>query len=107
MPALRYGSALLAVILALVFVVRPLMKRARRAAGDGGETAAANETAERVAAIQGAGEQGGNESYDDLPEQVRLARQLAANRPERAVEALQRMLEPPAEGESAQGARTA
>jgi flagellar M-ring protein FliF len=32
----------------------------------------------------------------DLPQQVELARRLAVSQPERAVEALQRMLEAPA-----------
>jgi flagellar M-ring protein FliF len=41
------------------------------------------------------GEDGGI-ALDDLPRQVELARRLAASQPERAVEALQRMLEAPA-----------
>ncbi|TRD11064.1 flagellar M-ring protein FliF [Erythrobacter insulae] len=87
--ALRYGTALLAVLLVLLMVVRPLMKRMRNEDRDPN----ADNDAEPIVANEG----NQNSSGDDLPRQVELARQLAVAQPERAVEALQRMLEPPAE----------
>jgi flagellar M-ring protein FliF len=98
----RYGTALLAVLLVLLFAVRPLIGRLRGR----GETvvAAASGDAAPLAVI-------GDDSADgeplremaqgvplgDLPRQVELARRLAASQPERAVEALQRMLAAPAD----------
>lgn len=96
MPALRYGTALIAVLLVLVFVVRPLMKRARGQGGDEGAGGESQDAAAIPAPAAGAGEE--PEDLADLPDQVRLARQLAASRPERAVAALQRMIEAPGEG---------
>lgn len=103
MPALRHGAALVAVLLVLLFVVRPLMKRARPATGEtagaavepAGEGSADVAPAARDAAEGEEGEPA--DEFADLPQQVRLARQLAASRPERAVAALQRMLEAPPE----------
>ncbi|MEQ8411667.1 MAG: flagellar basal-body MS-ring/collar protein FliF [Erythrobacter sp.] len=97
MPALRYGTALVAVLLAALFIVRPLMKRARTAGEDKGTGQDADE-AVAISAPSPAGDAGAEEDHADLPDQVRLARQLASSRPERAVAALQRMLEAPPEG---------
>ncbi|MEE4289336.1 MAG: flagellar basal-body MS-ring/collar protein FliF [Erythrobacter sp.] len=98
MPALRYGAALLAVLLVLFFVVRPLMKRAGAATG---AAPTDSDPARELAAddLDGADPEAGEaaDEFADLPQQVQLARQLAANRPERAVAALQRMLEAPPE----------
>ncbi|QUL39443.1 flagellar M-ring protein FliF [Erythrobacter sp. JK5] len=100
--ALRYGAALLAVLLVLLLAVRPLIARLRGARDDD-EDAAADATA----ALSGQGGEPQRRALpgdtatagqSDLPQQVELARRLAAAQPERAVEALQRMLEPPAEG---------
>ncbi|QIQ88222.1 MAG: flagellar M-ring protein FliF [Erythrobacter sp.] len=104
MPALRYGTALIAVLLVLLFVVRPLMKRARGATEKPAEDAAA-----LAAPVSGeAGSAGGDgDDFADLPEQVQLARQLAASRPERAVAALQRMLDAAPEGGEGGEARPA
>lgn len=105
MPALRYGTALIAVLLVLVFVVRPLMKRARRQGGDEGTGSETQQAAAIPAPAGDAGEE--REDLADLPDQVRLARQLAASRPERAVAALQRMIEAPGDsGESGEARAT-
>jgi flagellar M-ring protein FliF len=96
MPSLRYGSALLAVLLAILFVVRPLMKKMRRAANEPAPVAA---NPQMLASDEAAGT--GAANYGDLPQRVQLARQLAASQPDRAVEALQRMLEPQSEGSDA------
>ncbi|MFN4240083.1 MAG: flagellar basal-body MS-ring/collar protein FliF [Erythrobacter cryptus] len=101
----RYGAALLAVLLVLLFAVRPLLsgrsgKRKGDGTGEAAESAAASPTpasatpaheapaptpAEGMAALP----------LGDLPQQVALARRLAASQPERAAEALQRMLAAP------------
>ncbi|MBV7258926.1 flagellar M-ring protein FliF [Erythrobacter sp. WH158] len=89
--ALRYGTALLAVLLVLLMVVRPLMKRLR---SDSESEAVDDDEADvliKAGSIQSSG------TSADLPRQVELARQLATAQPDRAVEALQRMLEPPAD----------
>ncbi len=109
----RYGTALLAVLLVLLFAVRPLVSRAKGKAKD---EAAVAEPAEALAAdevataaladAEGAGEGEGvaipsadvvpemvaATAVGDLPRQVELARRLASSQPERAAEALQRML---------------
>ena len=109
----RYGTALLAVLLVLLFAVRPLVSRAKGKAKD---EAAVAEPAEALAAdevataaladAEGAGEGEGvaipsadvvpemvaATAVGDLPRQVELARRLATSQPERAAEALQRML---------------
>jgi flagellar M-ring protein FliF len=99
----RYGTALVAVLLVLLLAVRPLIGKFR-GKGDGkadAPPAASDETVaeEATAAPLSAGDAG--VPITDLPRQVELARRLAASQPERAVEALQRMLEgpdaPPAE----------
>lgn len=90
--ALRYGSAMLALLLVLLFGVRPLLAilRGRNepdpAAGD--MDSAAEEPAPAPAILTG----------EALREQVALARQLAAEQPDRAVIALQRMLAAPSAG---------
>lgn len=120
---LRYGTALLAVLMVLLFAVRPLIARTKpklpkdtaskdkpskaQIAADGQQAIAsgADPEADGGDAVL-ASEDGSNEAeetqvevspYADLPEQVRLARTLANEQPERALEALQRMLEPPAQ----------
>ena len=114
----RYGTALLAVLLVLLFAVRPLVSRAKGKAKD---EAAVAEPAEALAAdevataaladAEGAGEGEGvaipsadvvpemvaATAVGDLPRQVELARRLATSQPERAAEALQRMLAAPDE----------
>lgn len=98
--ALRYGTALLAVILGLLFGVRPIMKALR------GPQATEGEEAATPSAIADAGEipltpqpiPGQANGQDDLREQVELARRLANEQPERAVVALRRMLATPAQG---------
>ena len=102
----RYGTALLAVLAVLLLAVRPLIgKLAKR--GNAAEEAPAAD-APLLAVI---GDEAGQDSDTppgagddtaapgllgaDLPRQVELVRQLAASQPDRAVEALQRMLEGP------------
>lgn len=96
----RYGTALIAVLLVLLLAVRPLIgkavgKTAAGEAGDAGQGSAdvieGGDGAAPGAAFTGAA----GASVDDLPRQVELARRLAASQPERAVEALQRMLDAP------------
>lgn len=111
----RYGTALIAVLLVLLLAVRPLIGKLHGGAKDkdkaGGASAApdaatAAEGDARPALVAGdddtaagedpaAGEDGSGVAIADLPRQVELARRLAAQQPERAVEALQRMLEVP------------
>lgn len=110
----RYGTALLAVLLVLLFAVRPLVSRAK---GKGKDEPAAPEPADALAADEAAPqaladaapEAEGTPPADvvpemvaatavgDLPRQVELARRLASSQPERAAEALQRMLAAPDE----------
>lgn len=102
----RYGTALLAVLLVLLLVVRPLIGKGRtkgRGKGDAAASAepatgrddqlAADETG--IAADLPAPADDPGVVLRELPRQVELARRLAASQPERAVEALQRMLEAP------------
>lgn len=100
----RYGTALLAVLLVLLLAVRPLIgkwkgKAAPLAAAAAGDAAPANSAdgentqAEELASDAAAQDIG--TPLGDLPRQVELARRLAASQPDRAVEALQRMLEAP------------
>lgn len=102
----RYGTALLAVLLVLLLAVRPLIGKLR-GKGDARAAAAANDDDAPLALIgdEAGGDAGGSAGgqrwsaqdsgtpLGDLPQQVELARRLAASQPERAVEALQRMLE--------------
>jgi flagellar M-ring protein FliF len=101
----RYGTALLAVLLVLLFAVRPLIAKLKGrsdAAAPAGDDAAASLAVDTDAAGD-AGAQDGTSAdaplpddadvvIGDLPRQVELARRIAASQPERAVEALQRML---------------
>jgi flagellar M-ring protein FliF len=97
----RYGTALIAVLLVLLLAVRPLIGKLR---GKGDQAPPAADGAPQ--AMTGAGGATGASSVmltqsdsgtpiGDLPKQVELARRLASQQPERAVEALQRMLEAP------------
>lgn len=97
----RYGTALIAVLLVLLLAVRPLIGKLRGK----GENAAAPVHGAPATVIGNEGAAGANgvvltqqdsgTPIGDLPKQVELARRLAASQPERAVEALQRMLEAP------------
>jgi flagellar M-ring protein FliF len=96
----RYGTALLAVLLVLLLAVRPLIGKLK----DKNAPAALPAEDAPLAVIGDADAQDsgtpltvGDEgvALADLPRQVELARRLAASQPERAVEALQRMLEGP------------
>lgn len=110
----RYGTALIAVLLVLLFAVKPLIGKIRgkgdaaaaaaAAAGAPGEGTllAADNTADGAAADGTDAAATGTPispdtgtALEDLPRQVELARRLAAQQPERAAEALQRMLESP------------
>lgn len=111
--ALRYGTALLAVLLGLLLGVRPIIKALR---GPEREPAGEGEGLEQVGqAAVGASDLSGGQTLvtisggeanragtvDDLREQVELARRLAAEQPERAAAALRRMLAVPAQGAGA------
>ena len=108
--ALRYGTALIAVILGLLLGVRPIINALRGPRRDevdevdGDETKAApGSPASPIRIVgqntaQNAGQQPGNSAQDDLREQVDLARRLANEQPERAAAALRRMLAAPAGG---------
>lgn len=87
--ALRYGAAVLAVILVLLFGVRPLLKRLRKEQ-DGDQS----EDGEAVLVAAHADD---TPIPPDIEHQIDLARQLAEARPDKAAAALQRMLAPPSE----------
>ncbi|MFO6430883.1 flagellar basal-body MS-ring/collar protein FliF [Erythrobacter sp. W302b] len=96
----RYGTALLAVLLVLLLAVRPLIGRlkdktapATLPAEDAPLGMIVDADAQDSGPTLAAGDEG--VALADLPQQVELARRLAASQPERAVEALQRMLEGP------------
>lgn len=112
--ALRYGTALIAVILGLLLGVRPIINALRgpKAAeteedegSETGEDAIDPATGQPVPTVSGGtimAQQGGALSgQDDLREQVDLARRLANEQPERAAAALRRMLAAPASGAGA------
>ena len=99
----RYGTALIAVVLVLMLAVRPLIGKLK---GKGEKPVPS--AAEDAAPLAIGGDSGNVSGADtvlaaadngqplaDLPQQVELARRLATSQPERAVEALQRMLEVP------------
>jgi len=95
----RYGTALIAVLLVLLLAVRPLIGKlkgrgANSAPADGDDAALVLADDGAAAAMDGAAaaRRRAGTSPGDLPQQVELARRLAASQPERAVEALQRML---------------
>ena len=98
---LRYGTALIAVLLVLLLGVKPLLARLRApgstepvriAASASSEPELAREKLEAVAA---------DPHSAQFPEKVELARQFVASQPDRAVEALQRMLAAPGDGSTA------
>lgn len=96
---LRYVTALIAVLLVLMLAVRPLIKRMRDPAakaeeGDEAGTDTPAVQGERQSALGAVAD--GSQTVD-LPQRVELARKLATDQPDRAVEALQRMLENPAD----------
>lgn len=99
--ALRYATALLAVLLVLLLAVRPLIKRMRDPATnrdeDGSEQSSHGSDPSRDAI---ATRMTDDVQAADFPKKIELARQLAATQPDRAVEALQRMLETPQEAKS-------
>lgn len=97
----RYGAMLIAVLLVLLLAVRPLIGKLK-GKGEKADPAAPDDTALLAAGDDAAGDDAAGEDepaqsdatimLGDLPQQVELARRLAASQPERAVEALQRML---------------
>lgn len=99
----RYGTALLAVLLVLLLAVRPLIGKLKGkgkddAAPADGETpvpALADTEADSVAPADVLPAMAAATAIGDLPRQVELARRLATSQPERAAEALQRMLAAP------------
>jgi len=95
----RYGTALLAVLLVLLLAVRPLIGKlkGRGAKAQPDDAALALEGDENASAGVPLAINDSASAFagEDLPRQVELARQLAASQPERAVEALQRMLDAP------------
>lgn len=93
----RYGTALLAVLLVLLLAVRPLIGKlkGRGAKAEPGDAALALEGDEGATAGVPLAISDSASAGEDLPRQVELARRLAASQPERAVEALQRMLDAP------------
>ncbi|WP_337661329.1 flagellar basal-body MS-ring/collar protein FliF [Erythrobacter sp. Alg231-14] len=100
---LRYVTALIAVLLVLFLAVRPMIKRMR------GSTPAVSlaeqnldpNATDLLVADPGARESNPALAQDaspvDLSQRVELARQLATVQPDRAVEALQRMLDNPSD----------
>ena len=94
----RYGTALLAVLLVLLLAVRPLIGKLRgkgeKAPPPTDDAALASPDDDIDAAANGTvlTQSGNGIALGDLPQQVELARRLTASQPERAVEALQRML---------------
>lgn len=98
---LRNAVALIAVILALIFGVRPLVRALKPDKGSGADDATSPEGASPE--LQEIGDHTANGPVDTatLHEQVGLAKKLAAEQPDRAVEALRRMLAAPAQGTGA------
>jgi len=104
----RYGAALIAVLLVLLLAVRPLIARTRSdsqsaddplSLGDAAQTAGALPQTDDVAGAKNPAiaKPASQDPFAQLPEQVQLARTLANEQPDRALEALQRMLQPPAD----------
>lgn len=92
--ALRGALALLAVALALLFGVRPLLKSLRKRDGD----AVRPDDPPEAAALPAPGAVGTDgASRHDLAENTQLIRTLAAERPDHAAATLRRMLAAPAE----------
>jgi flagellar M-ring protein FliF len=100
MQVLRIVAALIAVLLVLLLAVRPMIKRAQTstgAAAKADEAEAAGEAgSEEETETEGERDVEGEPVLEDgFAQRIELARQLAATQPDRAVEALQRMLEAP------------
>ena len=109
----RYGTALIAVLMVLLLAVRPLIARIEPKNAKGkkdkkSRAMAKSEVKALTKKIANASDDDSSDEadvgslvagdpYADLPDQVRLARTLANEQPERALEALQRMLQRPAE----------
>jgi flagellar M-ring protein FliF len=96
---LRHSVALIAVILALVFGVRPLVRTLRRQRDEDDAPATGTALIEMGAArplLPDADITGAERAQASLREQIELARKLAAERPEHAAETLRRMLAAPA-----------
>ncbi len=105
----RYGTALLAVLLVLLIAVRPLFGKlkgkdkdkdkntdgAAAPAAAAALPALADAEADSVTAADVLPAMAAATALGDLPRQVELARRLATSQPERAAEALQRMLAAP------------
>lgn len=100
---LRYVTALIAVLLVLLLAVRPLIKRMREAGAQDKALAKVEDDEEAEGEEGEPGEEGTGKpalphadgaeaSTEDFPLRVELARQLTVTQPDRAVEALQRML---------------
>ncbi|TIX51528.1 flagellar basal-body MS-ring/collar protein FliF [Alteraurantiacibacter aquimixticola] len=99
--ALRYGSALIALLLGLLLGVRPIINALRGPESDGTALEEGEEGGEggvQVLSAANGGTAGGAIATrpEDLREQVELARRLAEEQPDRAVAALRRMLAAPA-----------
>lgn len=98
---IRYVAALIAVLLVLLLGVRPLIARTKSKAGGKDEAPDGNTDTPAGLSADSPDAPDANiaatDPHADLPEQVRLARTLANEQPERALEALQRMLQPPAD----------
>lgn len=101
---LRYVTALIAVLMVLMLAVRPFIKRMREPGSPDGVGDGVSNGAEQIIAdgdgqmVRAAVMQ--DNSNTDFPQKVELARQLASAQPDRAVEALQRMLDLPTEEEA-------
>lgn len=96
--ALRYGSAMLALLLVLLFGVRPLLAILRGKQEPQAEPAAETDEEETEGEPGQLPPEPIELTGEALREQVALARQLASEQPDRAVIALQRMLAAPAQG---------
>jgi flagellar M-ring protein FliF len=95
---MRILAALIAVLLVLLIAVRPLLKRLNTKTGkeNVSETGTGQENAAPLEQLGADGAEAAVEDETDtFTRKVELARQLASTQPDRAVEALQRMLEVP------------
>lgn len=113
MPLLRYGAALLAVLLVLLLAVRPALKAVRSSAPtttmptDGPLTTSGEDDGADMAASSGAASSGASSSIADLPRndllqrQVGVAQRLVSEQPESALLAIRQMLQPDATAEKA------
>ena len=95
--AVRYGSAMLALLLVLLLGVRPLLAILRGQPKPVAQAVEGDDENQPVA-LPGTTPRAPPVTADALREQVALARQLASEQPDRAVIALQRMLAAPASG---------